>query len=183
MHSRYGSNIILNGACRETLKINANNYQSMLEGFQIEGENNLFKQIEEQFKSLCSSRILCKNFIRKNSSERRDSLYKVFIIDQTLEQSQKTLALVFRDLTPEIEEKRVQQQFQQLLFLSISHEVRTPLNAIQGLIAVLGGIEGLVESLRLKVKAGKSWCSILSSEISNVLDYAPHCLWEISSTS
>ncbi len=166
--------VYANTSCACRLGVNRQNYQRRLMAFLSDSSESLIEKIN---KTLRTKRAVgtteeCYKFQGADSKETR--LYRVYITPSFSNDNYKTLAVIFRDLTEdmEIEEKKAKEQYQTLMFYSIPHELRTPLNIVQGLFSYMKGMKELGGNLRMRLAEAKSWCRYLSNEIANILDYS-----------
>ena len=84
----------------------------------------------------------------------------------------EVIALYIHDVGNEIEKKTLEKNIElsTLMLYSLSHEIRTPINGMQGILQLL--ISKVYEKLHQQIKVALSCSEFLTSQINCILDYS-----------
>ena len=171
--------IYFNEAARDKLKINETNFFSKSSFIMSQHGGTLSEKVQEAFNKPCKelvSKVTQEQYLYHDEesdlvASQRTLL--VTIIPSLYYTQEPTIALDFHDGTEALlqEEKRVEEKYKNMLLLSLSHELLTPLNIFQGFLHTCKEFMQSDSAKEMRRNAKGAWC-YLRNKIGDILDYA-----------
>jgi len=172
--------IFSNTSAKSSLKLTDDSFLEKLNKFKSKSMKPLSEELREKLTgNICSLNAVSetKYYLYPNQhttdSTRPKKVYMVTIVESDFFSRCKTVSLIIRDITLELEqeEKRFEDRLRNMMLYSLAHELRTPLNFLQDVLYLAKSTE-IVKENRDRYENGKGAWNYLRNKINDTLTYA-----------